>query len=360
MELRGKHILLISPDPWEGLKASKHHLAQALGERGNEVVFWGLSERDASRPQVVGDGPVKHVRYHHWFKGINGWPKPVHRWYYERTIEALERSAGKRFDIIWCFDTSRMQWFPGDGRLGILHLVDLDILHQGANLMRTADVVFTTTQPIVDKVLSEAPGARVHKVGHALSGEWSKGMDALFVPRGHAPRTAAYAGLLATDYVDWVAMRTIITEHSDMEFHLYGPFEEGWPSEDFRAVRRLPNARWHGLVPKGELIPALRAADLLFFFYRSDVLLEQLAYPHKMLEYLSTGDPVVCSRTLEFEGRTDLVSMAMDRSSSAEVFRNARANFAAEDTTDKRTYRARFASESGMDRFIDRLELLLP
>ena len=27
MELRGKHILLISPDPWEGLKASKHHLA---------------------------------------------------------------------------------------------------------------------------------------------------------------------------------------------------------------------------------------------------------------------------------------------------------------------------------------------
>ena len=361
MELRGKHVLLISPEPWQGVKNSKHHMAQALADRGNEVCFWGPGDRTAKSIEVVGTGRLKHVRYRHWFKGVRRFPKAVHQWYYRRMIGSIERANGHPFDVIWCFDTSRMQWFPGDGRIGILHLVDLDILHQGAPLMRSADIVLTTSAPIRQSVIGEAPQARVHQVGHALYGDWLVGAETLFAPRSRPPRTIAFAGLLATRYVDHRAMRSIITAHPELEFHLYGPYDHPDTSDPDLAInRRLPNTHWHGLVPKEDLIPALRNADLLFFFYRSDILLDQLAYPHKMLEYLSTGNPVVCSRTLEFDGRSDLVRMAMDRTSAVETFRQALASFGADDAEANRKHRINFAREHTIGAFLDRIERLIP
>ncbi len=92
MELRGKRILLFSPEPWQGLHMSKHHLAQALAKRGNTVYFV-----DPPRPGNKGFvceriGDVQVVRYRHWLRGVNRMPLWVNRWYYKRLILDLSRT----------------------------------------------------------------------------------------------------------------------------------------------------------------------------------------------------------------------------------------------------------------------------
>lgn len=49
MDLNGKQVLLISPEPWEGLQLSKHDLARALRDQGCTVTFWGPPTKGAFR-----------------------------------------------------------------------------------------------------------------------------------------------------------------------------------------------------------------------------------------------------------------------------------------------------------------------
>lgn len=359
MDLRGKHVLLISPEPWEGVKLSKHHLAEALAAHGCHVHFLPPPDPSAKGVELVQHTGMDHVRYRHWLKGVNRLPRVIHVWYYRRLIKRIEQLVGHRMDLIWCFDTSRMQWFPGQDRIGVLHLVDLDILHQGEGLMRTADVVFTTTGPIAERVRRAAPKATVHKVGHALHGGWLVGTDGLSTPRVTVPARAAFAGLLATHYVDWSAMSAVFEAFPNITFDLYGP-HKGYTDPDLEHVRTLANVHFHGLLPKDQLIDHLRSADILFLLYRTDILLEQLAYPHKMLEYLSTGNVVVCSRTLELETYTDLVVMAKERNDALAAFRWAVQDFAALNTEHRRTARIAFAQERSMEKLITKLSPLIP
>lgn len=360
MELRGRHILLISPEPWEGLHMSKHHFAQALAERGNTVYFCGPPQNDVrGLLRIAGQAPLYHVHYRHWFRGVKRWPW-LERYYHAGLVRHIERLAAHRMDLIWCFDTSRLQAFPGNGRKGVLHLVDLDILYEGDRLMRSADVVLTTTGPIAERVRKAAPDVPVHQVGHALHGPWLEGIDGCAEPKGHAPRSVAFAGAMATHYVDWWALRTMAEEHPGLRFDLYGPYDPDFPDPDFAALRTLPNARFHGLLRKGELVPALRQADVLLLCYRSDQLLEQLAYPHKMLEYLSTGNPLVCSRTLAFDAHTDLVEMAATREAIVDVLRRTLADHARLDTREARAARIAFARERTTAHLLDRIEALIP
>jgi glycosyltransferase involved in cell wall biosynthesis len=226
--------------------------------------------------------------------------------------------------------------------------------------MRTADVVFTTTGPIAERVRQAAPHTPVHQVGHALHGPWLKDLDVCRAPKGHAPRSVAFAGGLTTHYVDWWALRTIAEAHPDLHFDLYGPYDRAFPDADFTAFHALPNVRFHGVLHKGELVPALRAADVLLLCYRADLLLEQLAYPHKMLEYLSTGNPLVCSRTLAFEAYPALVEMAATREGIVDVFRRTIADHARLDTRDARAARIAFAGERTTEHLIARIEPLIP
>ena len=359
MELRGKHVLLISPEPWEGVKLSKHHLAEALAAHGCHVHFLPPPDPSAKGIELVQHHGMDHVRYRHWLKGVNQLPKAIHLWYYRSLIRRIEQLVDHRMDLVWCFDTSRMQWFPGQGRTGVLHLVDLDILHQGEELMRSADVVFTTTGPIAERVRRAAPNATVHKVGHALHGGWLSGTEGLTDPRSAVPLRAAFAGLLATHYVDWAAMRAVFAMHPHITFDLYGP-HTGYTDPDLEDVRSFVNVHFHGLLPKEQLIGHLRSADILFLLYRTDILLDQLAYPHKMLEYLSTGNVVVCSRTLEMEAHTDLVVMAMEREDALGAFQKAVQDFAALNTGPERRSRISFAQERSMDKLITRLSSLIP
>jgi hypothetical protein len=355
MELRGRRILLFSPEPWHGLHMSKHHLAQALAARGNSVFFLD-PPRPADRTFTAErHGEVTVLRYHHWLRGVNRLPIALNKWYYTRLIRSLARRTGGPFDILWCFDTSRMQDFPDGLGKKLLHLADYDILYIGQGLIPSAELVLTTCQVVADEV---APKARAHvvNVGHALDGRWLQGIDALAERPLRAPQRVVFTGQLANSYNDWEGFLEVAQAHPELEFRFIGPFDPAFPEPAFHTLRTLANVHFDGLRTKQELVPLARDADILLFGFRSALRAKERANPHKVLEYLSTGNVIVGSYTMEYSGRSDLFCMAPEGGSLRMAFDAALADFAQLNSSSERAKRIAFARERTMERLIQRIE----
>jgi glycosyltransferase involved in cell wall biosynthesis len=357
--LEGLHILVISPQPWAGLHMSKHHVSQGLVARGNKVVFWERSLPEDTEVRIAGEGDLRIARTPHWFKGVNRLPAFVNRWYYGRLIRSIERAAGVRFDIIWCFDTSRMQWFPNGDRYRLLHLVDYDILYQGHGLMRSADLIVTTADIINTRVLEIAPHASVHKVGHALDRRWVRNNEGLAQRTSSAPRLVVYAGQFYHTYIDWGALLSVAQEHPDLKFRYIGNLDPDFPDAAFQRLRTEPNVEFTGLKTKDELVPMVREADILIFSFMTDNRLLERANPHKVLEYLSTGNVIMGSWTLEYAPHQHLLMMAPDRSGFVPTFRRTVERFAELNTPERRAERIAFAQERTTDRLLERVAGLI-
>ncbi|MBK7384378.1 MAG: hypothetical protein IPI81_13780 [Flavobacteriales bacterium] len=355
MELRGKRILLFSPEPWEGLHMSKHHLSQALAARGNSVYFL-----DPPRPGNTGfsseeKNGVTVLRYKHWLRGVNRLPTAINRWYYKRLIRSLAQRTGGPFDIIWCFDTSRMQAFPEGVGMKLLHLADYDILYTGQGLIPTADLVLTTCQVVADEVAPRAT-AQVLNVGHALDARWLVGIDTLAERDARPVRNMVFSGQLANSYNDWEGFLELASSHPELQFTFIGPFDPGFPEPAFHALRKLENVRFAGLVGKDELVPLVREADMLFFGFRSAQRAKERANPHKVLEYLSTGNVIVGSYTMEYKDGNDLFTMAPEGGNLREAFDRALHDHAALNTKEQRAHRIAFARSRTMNDLIGRIE----
>jgi glycosyltransferase involved in cell wall biosynthesis len=249
--------------------------------------------------------------------------------------------------------------FPHHPALRLLHLVDYDILYSGHGLMRTADLIITTADSINDKVRTIAPGVPLHRVGHALDARWLKGADELITPRSGSPRLAVYSGQFYNTYIDWDALETVAVQHPAIHFRYIGNVDPDYPSDAFQRLRRLPNVEFTGLVTKDDLIPRVREADILFFCFMTDRNLLERANPHKVLEYLSTGNVIVGSRTLEYDGRNDLMLQGHERQDFVPRFAEAVRDHARLNTTEARAHRIAYAKERTVGHLLGHVERLL-
>lgn len=362
--LRNKRILILSPQSWEGLHMSKHHLAQALAERGNTVVYL-----DPPRPDVAGitlaqHGVITVATYNHWLRGANKLPRALHMWYYRRLIRRVAQASGGPFDVLWCFDTSRMKWFPKEMGYPLLHLADIDIVDEGKELLKGASLILCVSDDIRTKALEFKPHAPVMDVGHALDQRWAEFPKKDSSSTDDRPRIVAYAGQMQWDQVDWDALLSITKAHRELDFHFYGPYRKDHPNPAFAAVYELPNTNFHGILEKSQLIPALHHADILLLSYRDQRSKDQNTklpklFPHKLLEYLATGNVIVSSHVSAYTEREDLLTMAPAGENIVRQFEKAIDQYALLNTETVRAARIAFAKEHGFPELLDRIEKLI-
>ena len=80
------------------------------------------------------------------------------------------------------------------------------------------------------------------------------------------------------------------------------------------------------------------------------------ANPHKVLEYLSTGNPIVGSFTMEYAPSTSLFCMAAEGADLNTTFNEALRDHATLNAPAERARRIAFAKERAMGRLIERIE----
>lgn len=353
--------MIISPEPWAGNFVSKHHYACELAKRGHKVIFHGPPDakgamRLARVAETPGDIRVLHaVRV---FPGLRFLPAPLRITLEARWLRKVEALAGARVDVVWNFENSRFYDLGFAGRrLKIYQQVDLNQNFYPHMAASSADLVIALSDPIAARLKSAAPNLIRLTHGHAQVPHPVDLPDGVVASFEAAQRNAVLVGNLDIAYLDVTLLAQLVKAHADVQFHFIGGYSPS--SKLFRATAYAPNVVFWGRQPAHLLPGFLERADLLLLAYLAEEHLDQLANPHKMMEYLASGRTVLATRTLDYEDRHDLVEMARDQADYANRFSAIMANPDIWNSHERIAARRAFAADNTYTRQIERIAMVL-
>ncbi|MFA0961297.1 hypothetical protein AB9P05_05800 [Roseivirga sp. BDSF3-8] len=320
-KFRNLTILIISPEPWGDSFVSKHHYARLLARLGNTVVF--LSS-DGSTCQLYKTGIENLYRatYKPFFRGIGYFPSFLRRSFQKRKLKPLEKRLGKAFDVVWSFDSSVFYDLDslGKDRIKIAHLVDISESFKVVEMALSADLCLGISDQVVDRFIRHNP--ETYKVRHGYS---PVAPTPLADPLpGENKVKALYVGNLSRDIIDWETIGQTIHQNPDVDFLFMGPEGDNLGSGDKPAGAKLSvmaEDNFYKLppVPSEQIMSFLSQADILMVVYVQDDPVH-VANPHKMLEYLASGKPIVSTHAGEYAHLQDLIFMTDTNGQYADLF----------------------------------------
>ncbi|MEM6460766.1 MAG: glycosyltransferase [Pseudomonadota bacterium] len=354
-------VLIISPEPWDGLFVSKHHYAIELARRGHSVFFFGP-------PTETNELEVEYAKWHGLqigvvnsppvLPGIRYLPPPMRNRFEARWLKNLEHKTNQRVDVVWLFENSRFfdLRFAGE-RLKIYQQVDIDQDFQPMIAARTSDLTIAISRPISRLLVAEAN--KLIRVTHGYSA-----MATTPLPESELEQrfsdfcsNAVFTGNLDRTYLDVPLLADLVKGYPETRFHFVGNYTEGRHLHG--AVAGLENVLFWGRRPAEKLPSILKRADILLVASLADEHLEQLANPHKIMEYLASGKVILATRTLEYEDTPDLVCTANNRAEFLDRFREIIGNLEHWNAPERMETRRAFAADNTYAHQVDRIAAAL-
>lgn len=353
MRITNKRILLVSPEPWSRLSVSKHHYAIHLASRGNKVFFLNPP---SSKFEIsdAHDSGVKVLDYRGFPKGLKYFPRFIIGWFTNDVFRKLERLAHERFDILWSFDNSvfyQMDALP-EKILCISHIVDLNMDFQTSIAAQTASICFCNSGAIKSRL--DRFTDKAYFVNHGFFLPTREDPEYIKVETKAAIKVG-YAGNLDIQYLDWKMIKEVADSHPDIDFFFAGTMSAQKVKNLFGESENMHHV---GILPAQVIQSFYDQMDVLILAYLADEYQDQLANPHKVLEYLYSGKPLVASFTQEYKGK-ELMYMSDKNAEWPSLFDyviNNLAECSSKELTDKRK---NYALENTYDKQIDRIEKLL-
>lgn len=355
-------LLIISPEPWDGHFVSKHHYAIALASEGYNVYY--LEPPDVSLTEVQ----VKPTNYPNLWsvkgskvaKGLRFFPAFMRRWLEARWLTKLEERIGRQFSTIWLFENSRFydMRFAGK-RTKIYHQVDLNQDFHAEVAAGTADVSFANTDAIMKRLTPHAEKA--YKIHHGVS--MPSAVVALTEEQQGRFSTdavnAVYIGNLDIGYLDTDLLVRLVRRFAAVRFHFVGNYSEGGAL--YERCRDVENVTWWGTVPSAQIQGILSRCDLQLLTYRveNDWEKEQMASPHKVMEYLAAGKVIVATYTDEYKDKPGLLEMAKDADEYIKKFDEVVSNLDDYNSVTKQEKRIAFAQDNTYPKQLDRIITIL-
>ena len=353
-------LLIVSPEPWETNQVSKHHYARTLAKRGHRVLFL-----DPPRPacsalsidKVKGEaGEILLVRGPRVAPGLRFMPRFLRRSLERSWLQRLEGLAGVHIDIVWLFENSRFydMSFAGD-RLKIYHQVDLNQDRHLAVAATSADISFAVSDIILAQISRYS--TNVWKIPHGVlevaseaSGDWP------WIRPGRI--AAACVGNLDITYLDAEICREVVCGLPEVDFHFIGSYSEA--TELHQALRAMPNAFFWGRLSSADLSGVLKMMDVTMIVYDTIHHRDQVANPHKLMEYLASGKVTVATFMDEYTSLADgLIVMVDQPADYPAAFRAVVADLVRWNSPELRAARIAFALDNTYDRQLDRISLAL-
>ena len=360
-------VLIISPEAWDAHSVSKHHYAMTLAARGSQVLFLNPPDdsRDAIQIHAVSNSPgLRVVSAPRVAAGLRFYPSVLRRWMERRWLLRLEKVAACKINVVWLFENSRFfdMRFAGD-RLKIYHQVDLNQGFHPASAASTADICFCTTDFIKARLLPFNDS--VHKIHHGL---------AKLVSPDAAERKVGLleAGLHKIDfegvdvflignldmiYLDSDLLVKLARHFTNVRFNFVGGFSA--TGQLRRMAADLKNVLWWGKVESALIPLILDQADILLVAYKATEYRDQLASPHKLMEYFASGKIIVATFTDEYKDKQHLLEMVNSSSDYLSAFERVISNLAEHNSVERQDERKAFAQTHTYDKQLDKIIDLL-
>lgn len=350
MKLCAKSILIISPEHWNHIQVSKHHYAIELAQRGNRVFFLNPpTTHYKSSPTSYENLTV--LDYPGFWRGMHRLPKAFRMENQRRVLRTLENLVNISFEIIWSFDNSVFFDFDvfGDQVLKISHLVDHGQDFQLARAAKSANICFGVIPEIVSRLKKYNDHSFLIEHGVAM-----KTCAESRVLPGENRYKALYFGNLAMPNLDWELMMAVVEQNKNCDFVFLGSNIDACPQilAVHSNVYVLPQ------VPSGELSCFMEAADILMLFYTRDYY-RQFAAPHKLLEYLSSGKPIIATFLRLKEELRGLVINANSAEEWMEQFEDLTKNYGLFATKELAIRRMKIAQENSYESKLMYIETLV-
>ena len=149
----------------------------------------------------------------------------------------------------------------------------------------------------------------------------------------------------------------VVQTYPTVRFHFVGSFS--LKGRLYQLASNLSNVVWWGKVPSAVIPSILERADIVMCTYKAAQYREQLASPHKFMEYLASGKTIVATYTDEYKDKRHLVEMVDDASDYLAVFRRVLADLPAYNSPARQAERVDFAMEHSYPRQLQKIISIL-
>jgi glycosyltransferase involved in cell wall biosynthesis len=306
MSLDSKNILIISPESWGKSKVSKHHYSLALADKGMKVYFLNLNVQDNDKSDEICIDHnnivltnikippyVNKLRFHFRFLYNIIIAIIIKEW----TIKHPKLDLLISFDCngvftdLSNFNAKRTFFFPVD---------QVDVKY------RNEYKGFEELISISPVILRAFPKVKHKKLMH-------HGLSHFFSKIHHEfntvlkPKKIVYVGnLLVGPVLDKEVLKKVIIDNEDLAFHFYGAYDSDKnnlgsnltrETIDFvKFLKERKNCVLYGIVSPQELAEAYKETDAFLVIYNYKYDKNECSNSHKIMEYLSTGKPLISTR----------------------------------------------------------------
>lgn len=375
--LRNKTVFLISPERWGKMRISKHHYALELADRGCTVYFIEPPTLETSGVTIkpTSDHPGVHVvTYKPVFRGERFLPAMVFEWLLRRQIDRLVRKIGRKPDVVWCFQSflfRDLRWFGAPVR--IFFLADQFNKPGIPSEADTATLTLAVSDTIYDRI--KAGGRPVCRVNHGLQRAFHEALirrlQEPVAASAQPPKVIGYLGNLRMEALNRAVMLRIVDENPDLTFIFWGSYKPaelnlgGLQSDEANEfIDQLiarPNVQLRGAFHGQELREQMEEADAFWLCLKLDLTeVCDGSNSHKIMEYLSTGKPVITQPVSSYRD-TDLLYMMPDaRDDFAAFFQTVIDQLKSGEDALLARKRMEYALENSYEAQLMRIEEMLP
>lgn len=343
MNFRNKTILILSQADWGDMFISKHHYALELSKLGNTVYYINGPSSKKKLPEnkfliePSGYENLFLVKHRFFFPSFLAFKiRPLFNFFVgihiKKMIEKI-RPAGDV--IIWSFDLSNtmpLKFFPARN-FKIFFPADEPLIHRAINAAKSANVIFSVTQEIIDKYGAyKIPKLFINHgvAGYFLNKEIGTGVNATV--------QIGLSGNFFRPDIDRQTLVKIIKQHPAVHFNFWGSanfkrsnaqgsFNDclGGHNNDSSTLQfmdelsNLPNVIMHGSVKPLVLCSELQKMDAFLICYDINKDQSKGTNYHKVMEYLACGKIIISNNITTYNAYPGLFVMNAGRNNNDEL-----------------------------------------
>jgi len=346
-----KKILIISPESWGTCFVSKHHYANELSKLGHEVFFLNPPS-DTKLNFTLANEPYQKVKVIDYkaIRGVNRLSQLFKNGFNKRTINQILKKTGP-LDLVISFDPFRFQnlnqfeakktiYFPADWHNNPME----------KEISQSADAIISVSSLLADQY--KQWNSQCLSIGHGVSEVFFDTPKTSPIQlEGNNKLKVGYVGNLNYNLLDFEALERILIHNTHIDFYFIGPNGKSNLSQkrnDFwDKMELLEHVHLLGSKKYEELKYYLAQFDVLLLCYKGFDNKIFLSNNHKMLEYLSSGKPIISHYTDEYSEKEDLLYMIKDEKEDFDHFFNKiSSNLDNLETPLKKEIRIAFAKEN--------------